>query len=403
MLEVIRILIKSLKLMYIKGSHMGLREEVRSYLLSNYREDMKNQLDKLLIDIDQFDFEGDLYKFLRTFFQNNKRKIFNENLGLNGKETLFDIISRYSDQTLEDRTFDDLDKSTEYNSYQISALIDNFNVNIGMYCGRIKGENIIVLKANTAIADNSEDGYTNKWIIDDIKLKYYLMNESKTNFEKRTYSHKVNRLMYETYIMDQDVKIYLFSRNTKRNKYLFKGIFSVLRFAAEGNYVELIKNSSIEVNDILYYQENKQNEEDRIVEFEDENLYNYSQGKIRRFQGLFRKKLLESNERRCMVCGLEFEEILIASHIKPYSLCEDARESCDVDNGLILCPLHDALFDKGFISFNNKGEIIISEKLKESNWEQLNFSKFNKIEMNEKKEKFMSFHRDLFSMNFKEK
>jgi predicted restriction endonuclease len=53
---------------------------------------------------------------------------------------------------------------------------------------------------------------------------------------------------------------------------------------------------------------------------------------------------------------------LIASHIKPWADSSD-KEKLDGCNGLILSPHVDRLFDKGLISFENDGSILVSPKL----------------------------------------
>jgi hypothetical protein len=50
---------------------------------------------------------------------------------------------------------------------------------------------------------------------------------------------------------------------------------------------------------------------------------------------------------------------LIASHIKPWRE-SDNRERLFEGNGLLLTPTIDHLFDRGFISFENNGELLIS-------------------------------------------
>jgi hypothetical protein len=53
---------------------------------------------------------------------------------------------------------------------------------------------------------------------------------------------------------------------------------------------------------------------------------------------------------------------LRASHIKPWRTSDDTEKQ-DGDNGLLLVPHVDALFDKGLISFADDGSILLSEKL----------------------------------------
>lgn len=67
-------------------------------------------------------------------------------------------------------------------------------------------------------------------------------------------------------------------------------------------------------------------------------------------QSLFRRLLLEESS-KCMMCDIDNPVLLIASHIKPAAK-SNAAEKADKDNGILLCPIHDALFDKGLITFD---------------------------------------------------
>lgn len=79
----------------------------------------------------------------------------------------------------------------------------------------------------------------------------------------------------------------------------------------------------------------------------------------RRGQGLFRTNV-EQIERACRVTKVERPEHLIASHTKPWRDCANNDERLDGENGLLLTPTIDHLFDKGFISFENDGGLIVS-------------------------------------------
>ena len=79
--------------------------------------------------------------------------------------------------------------------------------------------------------------------------------------------------------------------------------------------------------------------------------------------GEFKEILLKSRA-NCELCGLNNSNFLIASHIKPWSI-SDEKEKVDSNKGLLLCPHHDSLFDKGYISFDNNGHIIRSTALDE--------------------------------------
>ncbi|MGH8218327.1 MAG: HNH endonuclease [Steroidobacteraceae bacterium] len=78
----------------------------------------------------------------------------------------------------------------------------------------------------------------------------------------------------------------------------------------------------------------------------------------RRGQGLFRDNV-RSIEHACRITRVERMEHLIASHIQPWRDSSN-EERLDGENGLLLTPTVDHLFDKGFISFENTGQLIAS-------------------------------------------
>ncbi|TXF82283.1 hypothetical protein FUA23_21850 [Neolewinella aurantiaca] len=63
-------------------------------------------------------------------------------------------------------------------------------------------------------------------------------------------------------------------------------------------------------------------------------------------QTLFRDGLLKAYSSKCAVCGIAFEEILDAAHIKPWSVCE-GEEGGTLSNGILLCKNHHRSFDRG--------------------------------------------------------
>jgi predicted restriction endonuclease len=101
-----------------------------------------------------------------------------------------------------------------------------------------------------------------------------------------------------------------------------------------------------------------------------ESTERISQIKTRVGQGAYRKSIMHRWHYQCGVTGFDDPRILIASHIVAW---KDASpdERLDVDNGILLSPTYDALFDKHFISFEDNGKIILSD--------EIDFQAFQKI------------------------
>ena len=111
-------------------------------------------------------------------------------------------------------------------------------------------------------------------------------------------------------------------------------------------------------------------------------------------QGEYRKKLLEEKS-ECLICRVNDERLLIASHIKPWSVSNEI-EKIDHYNGLALTPTYDKMFDQGFISFNDDGTIIISPYISPLNIKKLNLIPNKKYEIPniEHRKIYLNYHRD---------
>lgn len=80
-------------------------------------------------------------------------------------------------------------------------------------------------------------------------------------------------------------------------------------------------------------------------------------------QGVFRSRVSEI-ERCCRVTGIDDARFLIASHIKPWSK-SDNIEKLEGNNGLLLAPHVDRLFDRGYMTFGDDGGLRVSAQLPE--------------------------------------
>lgn len=163
--------------------------------------------------------------------------------------------------------------------------------------------------------------------------------------------------------------------NSGSNNKGFKLLFAILKTEALGKLTS-------------DFQEIEVNESEELTTTERESII-----KARIGQGVYKKNLI-TLWGACAVTGIEFEPILKASHIKPWK-DSDNIERLDKFNGLLLSSLYDDLFDKGFISFEDSGEIIFSKKLPIELIGELQLDKSIKIKTQSEHHKYLKHHRDV--------
>lgn len=113
----------------------------------------------------------------------------------------------------------------------------------------------------------------------------------------------------------------------------------------------------------------------KIKKYKD--LYNSQDRKLRNGQSQYRADLIEEM-RSCIFTKISDPSLLIASHIKPWAMCESEQEQRTKNNGLLLSPLYDKLFDRGFITFDEDGKVKCSSLISPEDW--------NKIEIDDCKQ-----------------
>lgn len=87
---------------------------------------------------------------------------------------------------------------------------------------------------------------------------------------------------------------------------------------------------------------------------------------VRANQSFFRAAVLGAYGKRCCITGLQLPEVLVASHIKPWSVSDPKTERTDPRNGLCLNALHDKAFDRGLISVSPDYRVLVSRRLLDS-------------------------------------
>jgi len=110
-------------------------------------------------------------------------------------------------------------------------------------------------------------------------------------------------------------------------------------------------------------------------------------------QGLFRSRV-EMLEAGCRITGIRDRKFLRASHIKPWAQ-SDSYEKLDGNNGLLLAPNADHLFDKGFISFTSGGTLLCSKFLPSEIKVALGITDLTApLSLTSSQEVYMAFHRE---------
>ena len=110
-------------------------------------------------------------------------------------------------------------------------------------------------------------------------------------------------------------------------------------------------------------------------------------------QGYYRQQIIEKWEGKCPVTQSELLKVLISSHIVPWSECND-KERLDVENGILLSPNVDSLFDKHLISFSDNGQMIVSDKFSTEELKRLGIPMGVTIKVTEGMKKYLQRHRE---------
>lgn len=84
--------------------------------------------------------------------------------------------------------------------------------------------------------------------------------------------------------------------------------------------------------------------------------------KTRVNQSVFRQMVLSNYDNKCAITGINIPELLLASHIMPWSKNEEHR--LNPENGICFSALYDKAFDKGLIGINTNQEILFSDTIK---------------------------------------
>lgn len=114
-------------------------------------------------------------------------------------------------------------------------------------------------------------------------------------------------------------------------------------------------------------------------------------------QGQFRDDVLSLWQHSCPVTALSKPELLTAAHIVPWSLSNEI-EKIDPNNGFPLSPALDKLFDRGYVSFNDDGQLLMkTSELSIQDLRCLGITPGAKISgLNDKQKAYLARHRQLY-------
>jgi putative restriction endonuclease len=117
--------------------------------------------------------------------------------------------------------------------------------------------------------------------------------------------------------------------------------------------------------------------------------------RARRGQGLFKQRVMRI-EARCRITGVDNPSHLLASHCKPWRDSSN-EERLDGENGLLLTPSIDHLFDRGFIGFEDSGNLIISPVAHKPSLRKMGVETEHSVNVGSftaGQEQFLDFHRN---------
>lgn len=154
-------------------------------------------------------------------------------------------------------------------------------------------------------------------------------------------------------------EIHLFYRDTHHSPFIYFGKITLtdfqLREDAPSEFVFRVEMLSSEIDAFKEVREH-------AVEYKALEKTEQEQIVVSRLgQGNFRRNVIRLWG-SCSVTGLENVTLLKASHIKPWKDSSN-QERLNPYNGFLLIPDYDFLFDRGYISFKNNGDILISQRL----------------------------------------
>ena len=266
----------------------------------------------------------------------------------------------------------DFNKLTIFNKYNRDYLADFFGYKnrFAILRGVVTpSKQPVIILFVTFIKQKSEIQY-NDWIDGEF---LHWEGENMHISDKRIINAKKN-----------NEKIFLFYRNKHHTDFTFYG--EVILWGC----LEETKKPSNFIYKIPALSENqtiKNNNKSEIVNKIDPNIKNKAA------KGQFKQQVFMDWEGKCAVTSLSDPNLLSFAYIKPWGQCSH-KERYDSCNGLLLLPSLKHLLNRGFISFDDNGKILISDQLSQINQDILNINTDMCLyKIDSKLKNYLNFHR----------
>ena len=271
--------------------------------------------------------------------------------------------------------FDELKIFNKYNRHYLADFFGYKNY-YAISRGVVKpSKQPVIILFVTFIKQKSEVQY-NDWIDGEF---LHWEGENKHVSDKRIINAREN-----------NEKIYLFYRNKHHTDFTFYGEIFLWGCLEEtkkpSNFiyrVPALSESDVEQNDA----EKHKFQYEKIKEID-------SKVRTRVGKGKFRIEVFDKWGGSCSVTNVSNQNLLSFAYIKPWSHCSRAERK-DSNNGLLLLPTLHYLLKRGLITFNDKGEIVISNQLVATDQAILNITpEMSLRKINSKVQNYLNYHRN---------
>ncbi len=332
-------------------------------------------------------------------------------------QQIIEMCKDYKEELL--KTANDIDNisfNDTFSKREICMMANNGNENLGILVNKTDPDMVVAVahinkKYDYYIGDTPYKK-RNEFRIDPITgdktLKYYIQ-ANKGSYNGEHLKMRSNQLLSNC--TGGRKKLYVFaSFGNDKSGYKYLGRYinqpHFTEYDNDGNsfYYFILKNIN-NINDRII--DIRQNQETALIKMNDDLLKENKKLnseekqaliKVRMNQSFYRENLMDIYKNGCPLTGISNPELLIASHIKPYSVCKTNKEKCSENNGIILSALADKLFDRFLITFDEKGKIKYSNKLSPNDLNKIKNHFINdSIEIrNEEMANFLKYHRERF-------